>query len=70
VRLAYGDAQLEIDVADDGTGPRSGSSHVDGNGLRGIAERVGALGGIVEAGPRTDGGFGVHAVLPTAAVPA
>jgi signal transduction histidine kinase len=69
VRLAYGDARLEIEVADDGGGA-PGPSHVDGNGLRGIAERVGALGGIVEAGPRAGGGFGVHAVLPTAAVPA
>jgi signal transduction histidine kinase len=68
VRLAYGDAQLEIEVADDGDGTPAGSSHLDGNGLRGIAERVGALGGIVEAGPRSEGGFGVHAVLPTATV--
>lgn len=57
-------------MADDGGDAPAGSSHVDGNGLRGIAERVGALGGIVEAGPRDGGGFGVHAVLPTAAVPA
>jgi signal transduction histidine kinase len=69
-RLSYGDARLEIEVADDGAGPPARPSHVDGNGLRGIAERVGALGGIVEAGPRSGGGFGVHAVLPTAAVPA
>jgi signal transduction histidine kinase len=40
-----------------------------GNGLRGIAERVAALGGSVAAGPCDGGGFGVHAQLPLAAAP-
>jgi signal transduction histidine kinase len=68
VRLAYGPTQLEIDVADDGKGGRTDRHRTDphrgGNGLRGIAERVGALGGTVAAGPRAGGGFAVHAVLP------
>jgi signal transduction histidine kinase len=66
VRLAYRPAELEIEVADDGVGSVALSA---GNGLRGIAERVGALGGSVDTGPRAGGGFGVLAVLPTAAVP-
>jgi signal transduction histidine kinase len=61
VRLAFAGERLEIEVADDGHGS---SSAVDGNGLRGIAERVSALGGTVEAGPRASGGFAIRALLP------
>ena len=35
-----------------------------GLGLRGMAERATALGGRVTAGPRDEGGWRVHAVLP------
>lgn len=35
-----------------------------GRGLRGLRERVELLGGVLRAGPRPDGGFGVHAELP------
>jgi signal transduction histidine kinase len=35
-----------------------------GNGLRGMRERIAAVGGVVEAGPRSDGGWRVHALLP------
>jgi len=64
VRLAYQPDLLEIEVADDGNGT---ADRKRGNGLRGIFERVGALGGHVDAGPRHSGGFGVHAVLPIGA---
>jgi len=63
VRLAFEPDRLEIEVADDGrVGP--GPSTSDGSGLRGIEERVGALGGSVSTGPRPNGGFGIHAFLP------
>ncbi|WP_228447275.1 sensor histidine kinase [Streptomyces paludis] len=35
-----------------------------GFGLRGLAERVGLIGGRIQAGPVTGGGWGVEAVLP------
>jgi signal transduction histidine kinase len=51
---------LDIEVVDDGSGAVSAPP---GHGLRGMAERAGALGGSVEAGP-TPGGWRVHAQLP------
>ncbi len=55
-------ATLSVDVVDDGVGgPPSG---VDGNGLRGMRERVTALGGRFSAGPRPNGGFEVSARIP------
>ncbi len=60
-------AVLHIDVTDTGgaggskaSGPGSG----DGNGLRGIAERVAILGGHFRAGELATGGFRVTADLP------
>jgi signal transduction histidine kinase len=35
-----------------------------GQGILGMKERAAALGGVVEAGPRPDGGFRVFARLP------
>ncbi|WP_152627271.1 sensor histidine kinase [Streptacidiphilus melanogenes] len=57
-----GDA-LVLRVADDGVGdtaPRAPG----GFGLLGMRERAESLGGRVEAGPRPDGGWLVHAELP------
>jgi signal transduction histidine kinase len=69
VTLHYEEAGLGVDVSDDGTAttgsePQPGSS---GYGLTGIRERVTALGGSVTAGPRAEGGFQVHALLPLSA---
>jgi signal transduction histidine kinase len=55
---------LDIDITDDGR-----ADHPDvspGLGLRGMAERAAALGGRVDAGPRSCGGWRVHVVLPLA----
>jgi signal transduction histidine kinase len=53
---------LVLTVRDNGrTGP---ARPTRGNGLRGMAERAGALGGEVEAGPVPGGGFEVSARLP------
>jgi signal transduction histidine kinase len=35
-----------------------------GHGIAGMRERVAALGGELQAGPRPQGGFRVHARLP------
>jgi signal transduction histidine kinase len=56
---------LRLSVTDDGTGlaPGAGSS---GFGLVGMRERARSVGGTLDAGPRTGGGFEVSAVLPIA----
>jgi signal transduction histidine kinase len=59
VRLEYSDG-VNIEVLDDGVG---GSTEA-GNGIVGMRERAGALGGSVVAGPRRGGGFRVAAHLP------
>jgi len=66
IRLARTDLQLDIDVSDDGA--TTGVNHAPGHGLRGIAERVSALGGAMTARPRESGGFSLHVTLPTLAV--
>ena len=61
VCLAYGEDVLDVQVDDDGTAP---AVTTQGNGLRGMRERVLALGGSLSTGPRPDGGFTVHAQIP------
>ncbi|WP_327380131.1 sensor histidine kinase [Streptomyces sp. NBC_01212] len=52
---------VTVRVSDDGQ-PRHVSR--SGFGLKGLAERVGLIGGSVQAGPVTAGGWGVEATLP------
>jgi signal transduction histidine kinase len=56
-----GDA-LHIEVTDDGRADSVGAN--PGLGLRGMTERSAALGGRMSVGPREQGGWRVHAVLP------
>jgi two-component system sensor histidine kinase DesK len=53
-----------LEVTDDG---RASVESVDGNGLRGLGERVALSGGTVEAGPRTEGGFRLTVRAPVTA---
>ncbi|HEU4567626.1 MAG TPA: histidine kinase [Marmoricola sp.] len=64
VALRYLTGSLDVEIADDGTAA-TGTSR-GGYGLTGLRERVRAVGGVFEAGPRTEGGFRVRAVLPVA----
>jgi two-component system sensor histidine kinase DesK len=52
-----------IEIADDGRGAGSGSG-ADGNGLRGLRERVTAAGGTLVAGPAERGGWRLRVDAP------
>jgi signal transduction histidine kinase len=71
VHVAYGKRDLTVRVDDDGRGGASGGRGASsdgtsggGAGIPGMRERVAALGGELEAGPRGEGGFRVLARLP------
>jgi signal transduction histidine kinase len=66
VRLQWRPDALELSVLDDGRGASAAMVDSDGGGqgLRGMWERASLHGGRLDAGPRTGGGFGVHAALP------
>jgi signal transduction histidine kinase len=61
-------ADLTIDVVDDGLGTAE-EAGTSGYGLRGMEERVKLLGGSLQAGPRSGGGFGVSVTLPVSGTP-
>ncbi|WP_433266705.1 sensor histidine kinase [Actinosynnema sp. CS-041913] len=65
VRVAQGEDRVELEVSDDGFGtPHDLVAVSGGNGLIGMRERAGVLGGKLEAGPNPGGGWRVRAVLP------
>jgi signal transduction histidine kinase len=66
VQIVVDHDDLEIAVTDDG---RGGAASVNGggHGLRGMGERVAALGGELDAGPRQPGGWRTRARLPLTA---
>jgi signal transduction histidine kinase len=66
VRLWRDDRMITVDVVDDGDAARGRDGSPGGQGLRGMRERVSAVGGRLEAGPRKEGGFEVHAKIPIA----
>ncbi|PWJ53147.1 Signal transduction histidine kinase [Quadrisphaera granulorum] len=70
VRLHWSPGRLEAHVEDDGRGASTavdGDGDGIGSGLTGMAERMALYGGTAHAGPRSGGGFAVHAVLPVPA---
>ncbi|GAA4250700.1 sensor histidine kinase [Dactylosporangium darangshiense] len=60
VDVHYGPS-TEVTVTDDGAGPKE---HSSGHGLRGLAERVAALGGVLDARAADGRGFVVRARMP------
>ena len=62
VTVRYGRGDIDIDVADDGGG--TASSDGGGHGLVGMRERAALFGGTLQAGPRAEGGYALHATLP------
>jgi signal transduction histidine kinase len=74
VTVAAEEVQVRVEVCDEGRpagaprpdGPRPGAGH----GLIGMRERIAAYGGSFDAGPRSDGGFLVSALIPYDGEPA
>ena len=65
VIVRYESRELELEIADDGQGPREASDA--GHALVGMRERVALYDGELDAGARNGGGFVVRARLPLAA---
>jgi len=63
VLVRHGDEHIEIEVTT--TGPTVTTPVSGGRGLTGLRERVRLLDGDLEAGPGPDGGFRVHALIPS-----
>jgi signal transduction histidine kinase len=67
VRLRFSPERVELEVADTGHGARSAQgspSATGGLGQVGMRERLAAVGGSLEAGPRRRGGYLVRASVP------
>jgi signal transduction histidine kinase len=73
VELIYGSNELTVQVDDDGHGPGASAGRREtsapnddggGNGIPGMRERAVALGGTLDAGPQSGGGFRVRARIP------
>lgn len=64
IRLELGPREARLEVTNDGVG---GAPGAPGYGLKGMAERVAAAGGSLNAGPAPGGGWRVGAELPLTA---
>ncbi|MDO4920022.1 sensor histidine kinase [Kocuria sp.] len=71
VRLRTERERVELEVSDDGRGGHPGGPGPSGTGLGvvGMRERITALGGVLEAGPKPHGGWLVRATVPAVREP-
>jgi signal transduction histidine kinase len=71
VSVRHGPGGLVVEVIDDGTtgtaGANGAGGATPGHGLIGMSERAAAVGGRLEHGRTGEGGFRIHALLPTGA---
>jgi two-component system, NarL family, sensor histidine kinase DesK len=64
VRFEEDRDRVAVEITDDGSGAALAGHGRDGSGLAGLAERVAAAAGRLQAGPRPDGGFRLRVELP------
>jgi signal transduction histidine kinase len=72
VSLTYGEDQLVVEVADTGRPTHAAEPEVPAGatrGLIGLRERIALYGGVLDAGPRSGGGWIVRARVPVDASP-
>ncbi|MBK1788006.1 two-component sensor histidine kinase [Prauserella sp. ASG 168] len=65
VLVRHGEEHVEIEVTTTGPAADTPVAPSGGRGLTGLRERVRMLDGDLVAGPRADGGFRVHALIPS-----
>ena len=61
VTISAGAEHAQVEISDDGIG---GADPANGSGLRGLVDRLGALGGHLHVHGRVDGGTVVYAMVP------
>jgi signal transduction histidine kinase len=64
VRIRYRSDDVEVEIADDGRGPSVPTAGL-GMGQIGMRERISAVGGSLETGPKSRGGYLVRARIPS-----
>jgi two-component system sensor histidine kinase DesK len=69
IRLTRSPTEIAVEIEDDGRGADAEDAiGATGSGLRGLAQRIAAIGGRYEAGPRASGGFHLAVYAPISSV--